>query len=113
MFGFTKVVRVGNPRRRNQVRFIDMSTRGVAVATVAVLTLFAGDRTATPMRANVIDGPYARLLAQSTDLGPARVDGVQLTASLRGRAEPLRLSSWARAHGLSVQWRDGDDWRWV
>ena len=87
-----------------------MSTRGVAVATVAVLTLFAGDRTATPMRANVIDGPYARLLAQSTDLGPARVDGVQLTASLRGRAEPLRLSSWARAHGLSVQWRDGDDW---
>ena len=74
------------------------------------LTLFGADRPATPMHADVIGGPYARMLAESTDLGPARFDRVQMTAALRSAAQPVRLASWARSHGLSVRWRDGDDW---
>ena len=35
-----------------------------------------------------IDGPYASLLAASTDLGPAREQSIQLTASLTDQSEP-------------------------
>ena len=96
-----------------------MTTRGLprvgvagasAVMMVVALALFAADQSATPMRADVIGGPYARMLAQSSDLGPARLGRVQLTASLHRGAEPVRLIGWARSHGLSVRWRDGDDW---
>jgi kumamolisin len=76
---------------------------------VAALGLVALERPDTP-DANVIGGPYARLLAQSADLGPARFDRVQLTAALQRRAEPLRLRSWADSRGLTVDWRNGDDW---
>lgn len=58
----------------------------------------------------VIDGPFALLLAASTDLGPARGDHVQLTASLSTTRRPDALISWAHTHGLAVQWRPGDDW---
>lgn len=77
---------------------------------VAALALFAADRATIPMRADVIGGPYARMLAQSSDLGPARSGRVRLTASLHRAAEPVRLFAWSRSHGLSVRWRDGDDW---
>lgn len=64
----------------------------------------------SPAETDIIGGPYARLLAESTDLGPARTDPVQLTAALNGPAEPVRLGEWAAAHGLTVRWRDGDPW---
>lgn len=88
-----------------------------AVAAAAALTIaaatFAADRGRPAPGGDVIGGPYARLLAESADLGPARSDRVQLTASLYRRAEPVALHAWARAHGLSVRWRDGDDWAFV
>lgn len=57
-----------------------------------------------------IDGPFASLLAASTDLGPARGDHVQLTAMLSRRQRPDALMGWAGEHGLSVRWRPGDAW---
>ena len=79
-------------------------------AVVAALALFAADRPAGPPRAELIKGPYARLLAGSADLGPARAAQVHLTAALQRGVEPVRLRGWARAHGLSVRWREGDTW---
>lgn len=81
------------------------------VSAVASVALFVGDEpVATPIRGNTIDGPYGRLLAQSDYLGPARFEKIQLTVSLRRRAEPLLLDAWTREHDLSLQWRTGDDW---
>ena len=76
----------------------------------AALALFGADRPSAPMTGVIIGGPYARLLAASTDLGPAHADRVQITAELRRPSAPARLSRWAAAHGLSVRWRDGEAW---
>lgn len=57
-----------------------------------------------------IGGPFALLLAASTDLGPARGDHVQLTAALQRPTSPDALIDWAGKHGLSVRWQRGDDW---
>ena len=91
-------------------------TLGVAAACAVMLTaglaLVGSDRLASHSAglSNAISGPYGRLLAESIDLGPAHGDRVQLTAALHRRAEPVLLNAWARAHDLSVRWRDGDDW---
>lgn len=81
-----------------------------AVMMFAVLVLFSADRPTPALRSDVIDGPYARLLAESTDLGPARSGIVQLTAALHHGAQPVRLGDWAQGHGLRMSWRSGDDW---
>ena len=70
--------------------------------------LLAGDRPTTGN--TLITGPYARLLQQAADLGPARADRVKLNAALRRSATPRELQRWARANDLSLRWRDGDDW---
>jgi kumamolisin len=57
-----------------------------------------------------IGGPFALLLAASTDLGPAHGHHVQLTASLRDPTSPDALIDWAGERGLSVRWQPGDDW---
>lgn len=81
----------------------------VAVAALLLIVgLPAGDRT-YPV-AGLIAGPYGRLLAESVDLGPARVDRVQLTAALRRVTRPVELMDWASGRGLSVRWRNGDTW---
>ncbi|WP_231748621.1 S53 family peptidase [Mycobacterium sp. M26] len=64
----------------------------------------------TPVVAGAISGPYASLLASSTDLGPARTDHVQITAALRAGDRPDLLIGWAQQQGLSVRWRPGDTW---
>jgi kumamolisin len=79
------------------------------LSVVAALGLAVADQPAQSFP-NAIGGPYARLLTESTDLGPARSGRVQVTAALHRRAEPVHLIGWARAHGLSVRWRDGDSW---
>ncbi len=76
----------------------------------AALSLAVADQPAVPPYPNAIGGPYARLLGDATDLGPARSDRVQVTAALRRRAEPVALSQWARGRGLSVRWHEGDGW---
>jgi kumamolisin len=59
---------------------------------------------------NFIDGPYASLLAASTDLGPAHPQQIQLTAELTGQRRPTELIEWTRDRGLSVSWRPSDNW---
>lgn len=81
-----------------------------AITVVAALGLIHADRHMSWPAGGGIGGPYARFLAESDDLGPARADHVELTAGLRRPAEPVLLSEWGREHGLSVRWRSGDDW---
>ncbi len=57
-----------------------------------------------------IGGPFSLLLGASTDLGPAQVPDVQLTARLGDESRPVALIGWAEEHELSVRWRPGDDW---
>lgn len=99
-----------------------MTTRGQSVAIAgaalalvvsAALALIAVHRLSGPAGAQVIEGPYARLLAESVNLGPARSEPVHLTVSLQRNVEPVLLTSWARDRGLSVRWREGDDWATV
>ncbi|MDV3127384.1 S53 family peptidase [Mycobacterium sp. 21AC1] len=61
-------------------------------------------------RTGVIDGPYASLLAASTDLGPSHRPDAQLTVALRQSARPAALFDWAHHRGLTVRWRTGDRW---
>lgn len=78
------------------------------MVAVAVTAFVAADRWGTAPH-NVIDGPYGRMLAEATDLGPARGEHVELTAALREPSEPVLLTQWARAQGLSVRWKSGDN----
>ncbi|BBZ75054.1 kumamolisin [Mycolicibacterium anyangense] len=57
-----------------------------------------------------ITGPYASLLAASTNLGPSAAQSAQLTLTLSHAMRPVALIGWARSRGLTVRWRDGDDW---
>ncbi|MGV0813247.1 S53 family peptidase [Mycolicibacterium boenickei] len=57
-----------------------------------------------------IAGPYAQLLAASTDLGPVDNRSAQLTLTLHLPTRPAALYEWAGAHGLSVRWRPADAW---
>jgi len=67
----------------------------------------------SPPAPGTITGPYASLLAASTDLGPATGDRAQLVAALRTGSQPNALMDWARQHGLSVHWRPGKQWATV
>lgn len=80
------------------------------LVVLAVVLVFGADRATPETPFNLIAGPYARLLAQAVDLGPARGERVQLTVGLRDGARPVALTEWARDRGLSVSWRDGDGW---
>jgi kumamolisin len=80
-------------------------------ALVAMGTLLAADLAPLPAPApGVISGPYARLLAASTDLGESRGRDVQLTVSLADAGRPDALIRWASARALRVRWRPRDDW---
>ncbi|MBV8929302.1 MAG: peptidase S53, partial [Mycobacteriaceae bacterium] len=63
--------------------------------------------------ANVIAGPYARLLAGSTDLGPDKTGQVQLTAALKESTAPQPLMDWAHSRGLTVRWQPGWTWAYI
>jgi kumamolisin len=80
------------------------------VTLAVVMVVFAADRPTPPLPYNLVAGPFARLLAQAVDLGPARTERVQLTAELQAPTEPVALNRWAHSHGLAVRWRDGDPW---
>ena len=81
------------------------------LVTAAVLALASDLRLPTGTGTSAeIGGPFASLLAASTDLGPARGDHIQLTATLHDRTSPDELIDWADAHDLSVRWQPGDDW---
>ena len=83
----------------------------LAVVTVAgAVTLTEGHRPGTQSGPVAIGGPYAAMLADSTDLGPSRGTTVRLTAALNGAGQPSALMRWAQRAGLSVRWRPGDTW---
>lgn len=86
--------------------------RGIAGAVLitAAVGAFAPDRSPVSRAAQVIDGPYGRLLAAAADLGPSRSERVRLTSALHHPSEPVHLADWARIHGLSVRWQTGEAW---
>lgn len=83
----------------------------VTVLSAAALVSVA-DRRVIPasVTPDLIGGPYASLLASSTDLGPAPPQHVQLTVALRDTNRPVALFDWAHRKGLSLRWRPGDPW---
>ena len=91
-----------------------MIRRPLAAAAVAAVSaaavVWAAHDGGTPGDDGRVTGPHADLLASSTDLGPARDEHVQLTAALHQPKQPEQLQSWSVGHGLSVRWRDGDQW---
>ena len=95
--------------RRRALPLTALIAAGV-LAAVAGLAPWSADHTGGTGSSVVIGGPYARLLAQATDLGPSRPQQVQLTAALHRPEQPANLTVWARQYGLSVRWRDGDSW---
>jgi kumamolisin len=80
----------------------------VAASSLVVASSLAAG--CAPTRGAVIGGPFAALLADSTDLGPSRAVGAQLTVTLPGSARPAGLLDWAIARDLQVRWRAGDQW---
>lgn len=90
--------------------------RKLPVWTAAAVTLVTVSIAATtapePPAAlpNTITGPYAALIADSTDLGPAREQRIRVTAALRGHTRPTALMDWAERHRLAVRWTADTDW---
>lgn len=84
----------------------------VLVATLLLVLAAASGPSVWPVArgATVITGPYASLLAASTDLGASRAGSVQLTLTLDRPARPDTLIGWAERHQLGVRWRPGEDW---
>lgn len=90
-------------------------TPGRVLATLTVVgALLVSDLHTTPGETaygpTQITGPYAHLLAASTDLGPADTGSAQLTMTLNHAQRPAALYTWADQHALSVRWRPGDTW---
>jgi kumamolisin len=83
----------------------------VAVVSAVVLLLVSDlPRPSIPHGAADITGPYASLMASSSDLGPSHAGDAQLTVTLPGSTRPDRLLEWSDAQGLSVRWRPGQAW---
>ncbi len=77
----------------------------------AIVVLISDRQTPSPAaQSGAIGGPYAHLLASSTDLGPSRLDHAQLTVALTHSASPQPLITWAAANDLLVHWQIGDNW---
>lgn len=103
---------MAGPAPRNVNRHRTGIARWLPALILAGALLFASDLPISRhvYGANVIDGPYASLLAASTDLGPARPQQIQLTATLPDQQRPSELIDWTHDRGLSVSWRPTDDW---
>jgi len=84
----------------------------VLLATVLLgLTAAAGPSMLPIARGGeVITGPYASLLATSTNLGPSSATDAQLTVTLPAAQRPGVLIRWAAPQGLAVRWQAGQDW---
>ena len=85
-------------------------SRASGAAALAALVVLAVAGYPTVAHGRAVGGAYGRLLAASTDLGPAYDAPVRVTAALRQPSRPVELDRWARARDLSVRWRDGAEW---
>jgi kumamolisin len=59
---------------------------------------------------DVITGPYASLLASSSDLGPSQAGDAQVTVTLADPTQAGALTQWAADAGLWVRARPDDGW---
>ena len=87
--------------------------RVAALPAAMVVSLAAASMTPIAPAAwggTFISGPYASLLAASTNLGPSKAGDAQLTVTLAERSRPVALEHWAAKHRLSVRWKPGEDW---
>jgi len=82
----------------------------LALIAAGVFVLVSDLRPSVSGDAGLIAGPYAYLLASSTDLGPSHRADAQLTAALRDSMRPDALFGWAGDNGLAVRWRPGTRW---
>lgn len=83
----------------------------VALTMVAAVLLVWGDeRDPASSPTPPIGGPYAKLLASSTDLGPSRQPAARITVGLLGSSAPEPLFHWAAGQRLSVRWQPGERW---
>jgi kumamolisin len=78
--------------------------------TAAATLVLASELPSAPTDSATIGGPYAWLLASSSDLGPSRAGDAQLTVTLPDSTRPDGLIGWAQEQGLWVRWRHGDAW---
>lgn len=96
------------PRRKlTAALLVAVSSAALSACSPAVE---APQQSTVPSEAGRIGGPYAALLAGSVDLGPSRGEHIRVTAALHDARRPERLLDWSAAHGLTVDWRDGDAW---
>lgn len=84
----------------------------MVLVAVGALILAAVELRSNPEASapQAISGSFALLLDASTNLGASRAETVELTAELRGTGRPDRLVHWSAGSGLSVRWRNGDNW---
>jgi len=82
----------------------------IAITVFAFLVISDHRDGSSPSGNDRIGGPYAALLNDSTDLGPARGEHAQLTVTLHQADRPGELIAWAQGHGLSIRWRPEDRW---
>ncbi len=94
--------------RRTATRVLGCSLAVSLVAGVAVLV--SAPRSEPVPTAVSIAGPYAHLLASSTDLGPSTLDHARVTVGLRSAVRPDPLLQWAATKNLAVRWRPGEEW---
>ena len=101
-----------HPRRQRPSPAITDTRRRLS-ALIAVAALIVASDICTgcaPRSPAAITGPFASLLASSSDLGPSRSVDVQLTVTLPDPSRPDALMGWASARGLWVRWRPGEAW---
>ncbi|MGH3674336.1 MAG: S53 family peptidase [Mycobacterium sp.] len=99
------------PRRRRPHPVITKAARRLSALTAAAALIVASDICGcAPLRTAAITGPFASLLASSSDLGPSRSGDAQLTVTLPDSSRPAALMGWASARELWVRWRPGDAW---
>jgi kumamolisin len=84
----------------------------LSLTVAAAASLVIHDHWVAPASpdAAAIGGPYAHLLASSTDLGPSRADAARVIVGLRNSGRPEPLLRWAAANGLDVRWQPGEAW---
>jgi kumamolisin len=84
----------------------------LAVSMVAGILVVVSDQRSETVQGGAADisGPYALLLASSTDLGPSRLAHAQVTVALRDSTRPEPLMQWAAGKRLAVRWQQGESW---
>ncbi|KUH82012.1 MULTISPECIES: S53 family peptidase [unclassified Mycobacterium] len=98
------------PARRPVGIAVPTASKRRTSALLAAALLIAASAACSSQAPALIAGPYAALLANSTDLGPSRSADAQITVTLDAVGRPHALIDWSQARNLSVRWRPSDEW---